>query len=60
MKSIFAAIGTILGLGIVVGVFALLLMLLMNAAFPLLSFGFFQAVAMLGIAIIVGIPAMMS
>ncbi|HEX9229700.1 MAG TPA: hypothetical protein VF885_24145 [Arthrobacter sp.] len=60
MKSIFAAIGTILGAGIVVGVFALLLMLLMNAAFPALDFGFWNATALLGIAVIFGIPAMMN
>lgn len=58
--TILAAIGTLLGAAISVGVFALVLMLLMNVAFPLLAFGFWQAVAMLGIAIIVGIPAMMS
>ena len=59
-KTILTAIGTLLGAAISVGVFALLLMLLMNVAFPLLAFGFWQAVALLGIAIIVGIPAMMN
>lgn len=58
-KTILTAIGTILGLVIVVGVFALLLMLLMNVAFPLLAFGFWQALALLGISFLVGLPAMM-
>jgi hypothetical protein len=59
-KTILTAIGTVLGLVLVVGVLALLLMLLMNAAFPLLAFGFWQALALLGIALIVGLPAMKS
>jgi len=59
-ETILTAIGTVLGLVLVVGVLALLLMLLMNAAFPLLAFGFWQALALLGIALIVGLPAMKS
>ena len=59
-KTILTAIGTVLGLVLVVGIFALLLMLLMNIAFPLLAFGYWQAMALLGIAFIVGLPAMKS
>jgi hypothetical protein len=57
-QIILTAIRTILGLVLVVGVFALLLMLLVNAAFPLLPFGYWQALAGLGIAVLIGLPAM--
>lgn len=58
MKTILTAIGTVLGLVLVVGIATLLLMLLMNAAFPLLAFGYWQALALLGIAVLIGLPTM--
>lgn len=61
MKVILTAIGVIIAVALILGIAAALLMLLMNLAFPLLAFGFWQALALLGISILfIGLPAMKS
>jgi hypothetical protein len=58
MKVFVTAIGVLLGVAMILGVFTFLLMLLMNIAFPLLAFGYWQALALLGIVVLIGLPAM--
>lgn len=59
MKVIVAAIGVLLAVAMILGIATFLLMLLMNAAFPLLAFGYWQALALLGINILfLSVPAM--
>lgn len=56
MKVILTAVGVLLAVAMILGILTLLLMLLMNVAFPLLPFGFWQALALLGIACLIGLP----
>jgi hypothetical protein len=58
MKVFVTAIGVLLGVAMILGIFTFLLMLLMNLAFPLLAFGYWQALALLGIVVLIGLPAM--
>ena len=58
MKVIFTALGVLLGAAMILGIVTFLLMLLMNLAFPLLAFGYWQSLALVGILVLIGLPAM--
>lgn len=62
-EAVGVLLGAIFVIAVVAGVFVIvagILMLLMNAAFPLLVFGYGQALALAGIAFLIGLPAMRS
>lgn len=58
MKVIVTAVGVLLGVALILGIVTFLLMLLMNLAFPLLAFGYWQSLALVGILVLIGLPAM--
>jgi hypothetical protein len=58
MKVFVTAIGVLLGVAMILGIVTFLLMLLMNLAFPLLAFGYWQSLALVGILVLIGLPAM--
>ena len=59
MKTVLTATGVILSVAMVLALITLLLMVLMNLAFPLLPFNYWQALALLGVAFVIGLPGLL-
>lgn len=58
MKVIFAALAVLIGAAFGFALVALVLWLLVPLAFPLLAFTYWQALALTGIIVIIGLPAL--
>jgi hypothetical protein len=60
MKVFLTAAGVLIAVAMILAVVTFLVMVLVNIAFPLLDFGYWQALALLGLGFLIGLPAMKS